>query len=135
VWKYDVAGEGIVGQPQLVDGLVVVADVAGHFVALNPANGEPVGPGYTLRASVAPAATPAPFGEGRALVPLTDGTFFILYLDKLRGPNSRARKNDWASAPRPHGASGDGASGESGMRGSRHPECAKPVPQEVAEPA
>src|SRR5262249_10951783 len=25
-----------------------------------------------------------PFGAGRALVPLTDGTIFILYLDKLR---------------------------------------------------
>jgi outer membrane protein assembly factor BamB len=91
VWEYPapekVKGKGdlIVGQPALMDGFLVVADQAGQFIALNPATGQPVGPGLTFGASVAPAAGPVAFGPGRAFAPLSDGTVLLLPLDKLRG--------------------------------------------------
>jgi outer membrane protein assembly factor BamB len=85
VWEYR-ADEEIVGQPQLVDGLLVLADQSGKFVALDPATGRPRGPGYRLRANVAPAASPVAFGDGRAFAPLTDGTVFLLPLDRLGDP-------------------------------------------------
>ncbi len=82
-WEY--AGQGIVGQPQQIDGLLVVADEAGRFVGLDPATGKVQGQ-YVLKASVAPAAPPAAFGPGRAFAPLTDGTVLLLSLHHLRGP-------------------------------------------------
>jgi outer membrane protein assembly factor BamB len=84
VWTQDVSAEAIVGQPQVFEGMVVVADVSGRIIGLDPARGTPLGPGYTLKATAAPAATPVPFGQGRALVPLTDGTLFVLSLEHLR---------------------------------------------------
>jgi outer membrane protein assembly factor BamB len=85
-WTYPSPGEGIVGQPQIADGLVLVADISGRFVALDPANGKPRGPGYQLRASVGPAAAPVGFGPGRAFAPLTDGTVLLLPLRPFREP-------------------------------------------------
>jgi outer membrane protein assembly factor BamB len=86
LWKYDSPGEAILGQPQVVDGMVLVADVTGRFVGLDPATGLPRGPGYQLRASVGPAAAPAGFNPGRAFAPLTDGTVLLLPLHYLREP-------------------------------------------------
>jgi outer membrane protein assembly factor BamB len=86
VWEYTFAAD-IVGEPNLLDGKLVVADVAGHFVALEPSNGRPLGGGLTMKANVAPTAAPLPFGPGRAFVPLTDGTIVLLPLEKLRAPN------------------------------------------------
>jgi len=86
LWTYESPGEGIVGQPQTADGLVLVADVTGRFVGLDPATGQARGPGYRLRASVAPAASPVGFGAGRAFAPLTDGTVLLLSLTHLREP-------------------------------------------------
>jgi outer membrane protein assembly factor BamB len=83
LWKYDTPGEGIIGQPQIADGQVIVADVSGRFVGLDPATGVARGPGYELRASVGPAATPVGFGTGRAFAPLTDGTVLLLPLRHL----------------------------------------------------
>ena len=60
------------------------ADVAGQLRALVPASGAPLGPGYVLKASVAPAAAPVPFGTGRLLVPLTDGTLMVVPVAALR---------------------------------------------------
>lgn len=74
----------IVGAPVLVEGMLVVADVSGHFLALNPRTGAALGAGYTMRANTAPETTPVPFGPGRLLVPLNDGTLLLLPLDKLR---------------------------------------------------
>lgn len=82
-WHFDAAGEAIVGQPQVVQGLVIVADESGRFVGLDPESGKELGQGYTLRASVAPAASPVSFGLGRAFAPLTDGTVLLLSLGKL----------------------------------------------------
>jgi outer membrane protein assembly factor BamB len=81
-WEYTFAD--IVGAPQIIDDVIVVADVAGRFVALDPANGGPRGPVLTLKANVAATAAPLPFGPGRAFVPLTDGTIAVLPLDRLR---------------------------------------------------
>ncbi|HXG10005.1 MAG TPA: PQQ-binding-like beta-propeller repeat protein [Gemmataceae bacterium] len=85
LWEYTSEGEGIVGQPQLIEGLVLVADQSGKFVGLDPATGQPRG-SYTLRANAAPAAAPVAFGPGRAFAPLTDGTVLLLSLDRLRDP-------------------------------------------------
>jgi hypothetical protein len=84
VWNYLSPGEGIVGQPQLVEGLLVVADLSGRFVGLDPATGAPAGAGYFLKASVTPAASPVAFGAGRVFAPLTDGTVLLLPLERLR---------------------------------------------------
>jgi outer membrane protein assembly factor BamB len=87
VWEYrNPKGEPIVGEPQLVDGMLVVAHQSGRFVGLNPATGQRHGPGFTLQASAAPSASPVPFGTGRAFAPLTDGTVLLLDLRHLRGP-------------------------------------------------
>lgn len=86
LWRYSLSGEGVVGQPQLIDGVLVVTDLSGRIVALDPATGQPEGPAYVLRASVAPAAAPTAYGPGRAFVPLTDGTVFLLDLGLVRHP-------------------------------------------------
>ena len=71
------AGE-IVGEPELIDGVLVVADQSGRIQGFDPATLLPVGLPYTLQASVAPAATPLPYGADRLFVPLTDGTVLLL---------------------------------------------------------
>jgi outer membrane protein assembly factor BamB len=79
-WHYETEGTGIVGQPQLVGGLLLVADQSGHFVAIDPATGKRQGSGYRLTANVAPAAAPIAFGPQEAFAPLTDGTVLMLSL-------------------------------------------------------
>lgn len=83
LWEYTFVGQ-VVGQPEVVDGLLIVADLTGAITALDPASGRPAGPGYRLRANVAPSATPLPFGPGRVWLPLTDGTGIVLPLAILR---------------------------------------------------
>jgi hypothetical protein len=83
LWEYAPL-TGIVGQPHLIKDMVVVADLAGHIMSLDPTTGRPLGAGYTLRASVAPAATPLPFTSDRLFVPLTDGTIMLLSEKLLR---------------------------------------------------
>src|SRR5262249_5624830 len=46
----------IVGQPELVDGLLIVADLEGAIQAVDPQNKRFVGLSYTLQANVAPTA-------------------------------------------------------------------------------
>jgi outer membrane protein assembly factor BamB len=86
-WQYTMQGkgtQGIAGQPQFVGDSLILADLSGRFVALDPATGQPRGPVYTLQASAAPAATPVAFGSGQAFVPLSDGTICLLPLAYLR---------------------------------------------------
>jgi hypothetical protein len=86
-WKNAMVSDSdIVGAPQLVDGMLVVADVSGGFQAFDPQTGGALGAGYTLKANVAPDAAPVAFGPGRLLVPLNDGTLLLLPLAKLRAP-------------------------------------------------
>ena len=82
LWQYSVPD--IIGEPHLIDGILVIADAAGQFRALDPSSGRPLGPVLTLKANVAATAAPLPFGLGRAFVPLTDGTAMVLPLAKLR---------------------------------------------------
>jgi hypothetical protein len=80
-WEYQTPGEGIVGQPRIIGGMVVIADVTGRFVGLDPATGQARWqPDINLGASLAPTATPTEFGPDRAFVPLIDGTVFLLSL-------------------------------------------------------
>jgi hypothetical protein len=87
LWEYKSRTAGpIVGEPQLVEDMLVVAHQSGRFVGLDPGTGKAHGPGFALQASAAPATSPAPFGAGRAFAPLTDGTVLLLDLRHLRGP-------------------------------------------------
>jgi hypothetical protein len=92
VWKYTTGGPAIVGQPQQVGDVLVVADQGGHYVALDPKTGEKRGPGYTLQGSIAPAASPVAFGPNRAFAPLSDGTALLLPLKKLTGTEADKEK-------------------------------------------
>jgi hypothetical protein len=82
-WAYGFDAD-VVGAPHVIDGMLVVGDVAGQFIALDPFSGRKLGAKLTLKANVAPTAAPLPYGPGRAFVPLTDGTIIILPLEKLR---------------------------------------------------
>lgn len=89
LWKqpYTTPGKAIVGEPHVLGGMVVVADLSGRFVGLDPATGQPHWQnGFRLEASVAPAASPTPFGPNQALAPLSDGTLLRLSLQALRHP-------------------------------------------------
>ena len=81
-WEYSLVS-AVVGAPVLVEGMLVAADVSGRFQAFDPERG-PIGPGYMLKANAAAETGPVPFGPGRLLVPLSDGTFLLLPLAKLR---------------------------------------------------
>ena len=84
VWEYRADG-ALAGLPQLVDGLLIVADEAGWIKALDPRDGKPVGPGYRLGGSVVPTASPVAFGPRCLLAPLSDCTALLLEPDKLLG--------------------------------------------------
>jgi outer membrane protein assembly factor BamB len=87
LWVYHAEGAAIAGRPQVIGDVLVVAHQSGLYLGLDLKTGEPVGPGYTLRGSVAPAACPIAFGAGRMLAPLSDGTMLLLSLDSLRKAN------------------------------------------------
>jgi outer membrane protein assembly factor BamB len=89
LWTATIPGDGVEAAPRLVDGRLVVADLAGRFVALDPATGRLRGDGYRHPAEAAPAAAPVPFGTGRLFAPLTDGTVLLLPLDDLDRPAAR----------------------------------------------
>jgi hypothetical protein len=86
LWEYAMPDDSIVGQPQLVQNLLVIAALSGKFIGVDPLTGRAVGKGYALKASAAPAGTPVAFGAHEAFAPLTDGTVFLLPLEKLRAP-------------------------------------------------
>ncbi|HEV3080956.1 MAG TPA: PQQ-binding-like beta-propeller repeat protein [Gemmataceae bacterium] len=91
LWHYTMTGEAIVGEPQIIEDALVVANLSGRFLALNPQTGQPRGSAYTLKARAAPVATPVAYGKDEAFVPLTDGTVFILPLRRLREPPALPR--------------------------------------------
>jgi hypothetical protein len=82
-WEYTFVAP-VVGQPEVVDGVLVAADLQGGILAIDPATGNPVGPGYRLKTNQAAAAAPVPFGDREAFVLLMDGTALILPIDRLR---------------------------------------------------
>jgi hypothetical protein len=85
--QFTTTGQGIVGRPQRVGDVILVADLSGRLVALDPATGETRGTGYTIRANVPPVAAPIAFGESdRIFVPLADGTIVLIPLSRLQAP-------------------------------------------------
>jgi outer membrane protein assembly factor BamB len=82
-WKYE-APAAIVGEPQLIEGLLVVADQSGRVVGLDPKTGRPAGLPFQFSANVCATAAPLPFGAGRLFVSLSDGTAAVLPLRSLR---------------------------------------------------
>jgi hypothetical protein len=84
LWTYGPTRGSIVGEPQVVDGRIVVADQAGGIVALDPLTGKPQGKGYTLPGSVAPTAPPVALDRDQLFTPLTDGTVLLVPLGLFR---------------------------------------------------
>jgi outer membrane protein assembly factor BamB len=82
--EYSTSGEAIVGHPQLAGGMLVVADLSGQIIGVDPATGKLLGRGYSIKSSVALAATPVAFGAAQLFVPLTDGTILLIPLTYLR---------------------------------------------------
>lgn len=82
LWEHKARGT-IVGHPDLAEGLVVVADLAGTVVALDPKTGTSIGEGFGVPGSIVPAASPVSFGLGRVFAPLSDGTALLLTTDRL----------------------------------------------------
>lgn len=76
LWEYREA-EAIVGQPHLMKGILLVADQAGRFVALDPATGK-MRKHYTLHGNMSATVSPVPFGPAKAFAPMTDGTVLLL---------------------------------------------------------
>jgi hypothetical protein len=92
-WEYQPPGQGILGQPRIIGEMVVVADVTGRFVGLDPATGQARWqPDINLGANLAPTATPIEFGPDRAFVPLTDGTVFLLSLKNEASSKNKPSK-------------------------------------------
>jgi hypothetical protein len=89
LWTYSIDGESIVGQPQVIEDMLVLAFQSGLFIGLDLKSGKAQGPGYTLRASVAPAATPVPYGRGIMFTPLSDGTALLLPVKHLHKPKDK----------------------------------------------
>ncbi len=86
LWTYHRDGEPIVGRPHAIEKVLVVTHQSGRYVGLDPSTGVAKGPGYTLRASVVPSASPVPFGPDRLFAPLSDGTALLLSVKQLQGP-------------------------------------------------
>jgi outer membrane protein assembly factor BamB len=84
-WQFRTT-EPIIDRPRLAEGLLVLADRSGRYVGIDPESGKAAGPGTQLRGSVAPAACPVPFGSGRLLAPLSDGTALLLSRDRIDHP-------------------------------------------------
>jgi hypothetical protein len=84
LWTYATDGPAIIGQPQPIKDMLVMALQSGRYVGLNLHDGKPIGRGYTLRTSAAPATAPVPFGDERMFAPLTDGTALPLSLERVR---------------------------------------------------
>jgi outer membrane protein assembly factor BamB len=92
-WQYTASGD-IVGAPQFAGKLLVIASLDGHFAGLDAETGNSQGPGYTLRANVAPAVAPIPWDDDLLFAPLTDGTVLLL-------PRSRLERVRPAPMPAP----------------------------------
>jgi hypothetical protein len=97
-WEHQ-AARAIIGQPQVVGGLLVVADQSGLINGLDVATGRPVGSGHQLYGSVVPAASPVAFGPGRLFVPLSDGTGILLAMDRLKAPPQKASEPGGGGKP------------------------------------
>jgi hypothetical protein len=76
LWWFDAKGE-IVGEPQLLGGVLVAALRQGAYVGVSPVTGKATGEPIPTPAGVAPAISPVSFGPGRLFAPLADGTILL----------------------------------------------------------
>jgi outer membrane protein assembly factor BamB len=84
LWEYLSDKHPIVGRPQIVKDIVVVADRGGRLVGLDPMTGKSVTPYVPLGVNAPPASAPLPYGEDRLFIPISDGTAILLPLSELR---------------------------------------------------
>jgi hypothetical protein len=81
-WEYTAGGE-VASQPQVIEGVLIVALRTGVFFGLDPATGQPKGEKLAAPNGVAPAISPVPFGPGRLFAPLEDGTILLPELSQF----------------------------------------------------
>ena len=81
---YKTPGARIVGQPNLAKGLLIVADLSGRLVGLDPQTVKETGWEYQTPKGAIPAAAPMPFGQTQLFVPLADGSVLLPTLDPAR---------------------------------------------------
>ena len=87
LWQYETPDARIVGQPNLSKGLLIVADLSGRLVWLDPGTGRPTGGVCRTPKGAIPAAAPVQFGAEQLFVPLADGSAL---LPPLEPPRSQA---------------------------------------------
>jgi hypothetical protein len=85
VERFGQRGDQIIGQPELVEGLFVVATASGKFTAVNPETAEPAGPAFALQGSIAPAAAPARFTHAQMLPSSATAAFGLGAMGTLDG--------------------------------------------------
>lgn len=85
IWSYTTDGNGLRHAPAWIDGRLIVADQSGTFVALDAATGAALGPAYRHPGETAAVAAPTPFGPGKFLAPLSDGSALVLPVSELLG--------------------------------------------------
>ncbi len=90
-WEYTAAA-AIVGEPQLIDGKLVVADIAGRVVVVNPKDGKVLKEVEALLPTASPLTTPVAWSPGWTFIPLTDGTAVWWPLDSKKQKKSKPEK-------------------------------------------
>ena len=79
-WVSDATDAAICGQPMLIDGALLIVDESGQLTAINLGDGHAKWR-YALPVGAVPTAAAVPFGPGRFLVPLDDGTVLVVSPD------------------------------------------------------
>jgi hypothetical protein len=83
LWEYRSA-DPIIGEPQPVGPMVVVADMSGAVFGLDVRTGQKSPKALALKGTVVATASPLACGPDRLFVPLSDGTIALPSLDTLR---------------------------------------------------
>jgi hypothetical protein len=83
-WRYRAKGDGIASAPRRRGDVLILADLAGRFEAIDANTGASAGPAYPAGAlPAAPAAAPVELDDARLFAPLSDGTVLLIPWDKL----------------------------------------------------
>lgn len=90
-WQYDTNGETIVGEPEMVEEMLVIADQSGRYVGVDPLTGTRLSDGYQVQATAAPSSAPIANDKETLFAPLTDGTIMYISLKHLRPPEKKKK--------------------------------------------
>jgi hypothetical protein len=83
IWTHTAEKEpDLVGEPQMVGGLVALTYQTGLVMLVDPTTKTVVGKPFQLQGSIAPAAAARAFDAERLLLPASDGTLLLLPLGK-----------------------------------------------------